>query len=62
MSQAEAKCSGSGNSNVLKSKSFDMLEDDFSYSLLVTTIMGLLIATFVTFSMVQRDNVKRNWV
>ena len=47
---------------MMPSKSFDMLEDDFSYSLLVTTIFGLLVATFVVYSMVQKDNLKRNWV
>ncbi|UPQ98770.1 ER membrane protein complex subunit 1 [Chloropicon primus] len=47
---------------LMPSKSFDMLEDDFSYSLLVTTILGLLVATFVVRSRVQKDNLKRNWM
>jgi len=47
---------------LMPSKSFDMLEDDFSYSLLVTTILGLLIAAFVVNGKVKKDNVKRNWV
>lgn len=47
---------------LMPSKSYDMLEDDFSYSLLVTTILGLLVATFVVRAMVKKDNLKRNWV
>ena len=47
---------------LMPSKSFDMLEDDFSYSLLVTTILGLLIAAFVVHGKVNKDNVRRNWV
>ena len=46
----------------MPSKSFDMLEDDFSYSLLVTTILGLLTATFVVYFRVQKSNVERNWL
>ena len=48
-------------SRVTPSKSFDMLEDDFSYALLVTTILGLLVATAVLSFMVRTDNLKRNW-
>jgi outer membrane protein assembly factor BamB len=47
---------------LMPSKSFDMLEDDFSYSLLVTTILGLLTATFVVYFRVQKSNVERNWL
>jgi len=47
---------------LMPSKSFDTLEDDFTYSLLVTTILALFIATVVLYSMVQKDNLKRNWV
>mmetsp|Transcript_70430 Transcript_70430/g.223153 ORF Transcript_70430/g.223153 Transcript_70430/m.223153 type:complete len:981 (-) Transcript_70430:53-2995(-) len=42
-------------------RTFDLLDEDFSYALLVLTIGGLAVAAFVTGDMVRRQELAKKW-
>lgn len=43
------------------SRTYDSLTDDFNYALLLITIVALLAAIFVTWTLSERKELQENW-